>query len=66
MTMYEHFMLSIVYGAVIGWLLAGIGFMIYGLVVKIRDKIKARREKKAQQIDAAETGGSDHECTDRE
>lgn len=46
MTTYEHMMLSICFGATMGWMLAGIGLAVAQFIGFIKDKIKARREKK--------------------
>ena len=46
MTTYEHLMLSMCFGAVMGWFIFSIGMMIADLFRFIKKKIKAHREKK--------------------
>lgn len=46
MTTYEHLMLSMCFGAVMGWFIFSIGLMISQLFGFIKKKIKAHRDKK--------------------
>lgn len=46
MTTYEHLMLSMCFGATMGWFIAMFGMMVVDLFRTIKKKIKARREKK--------------------
>lgn len=47
MTNYEHLMLSVSFGCNLGWILGGLYLMVRELIIFIKDKINARREKKA-------------------
>ncbi|MDD6699473.1 hypothetical protein [Mogibacterium kristiansenii] len=46
MTTYEHLMLSMCFGATMGWFIAMVGMMVVDLFRTIKKKIKARRDKK--------------------
>ena len=46
MTTYEHLMLSMCFGAVMGWFIFSIGLTISQFYGFIKKKIKAHREKK--------------------
>lgn len=52
MTNIEHTMLYMCFGAVSGWLLCSIGFIIADIIHNVKRKIKERREKK--QLEASE------------
>ena len=49
MTTYQELMLSICFGTTIGYLLAGLGMIIYEGICFIKKKVKAHKEKKTQQ-----------------
>lgn len=49
MTNYQELMLSVCFGATMGYLLAGLGMIIYEGICFIKKKVKARKEKKNQQ-----------------
>lgn len=49
MTTYQDFMLSICFGATMGYLLFGLGMMISEAIHFIKKKVKAHKEKKNQQ-----------------
>lgn len=46
MTTIEHYMLYICFGAMTGWTISSLTFLIIDAVYSIKKKIKARREKK--------------------
>ena len=46
MTNIEQTMLYMCFGAMTGWMLCGLGFMIADIIHKVKKKIKARHEKK--------------------
>lgn len=46
MTTYEHLMLSMCFGAVMGWFIFSIGLTISQIYGFIKKKIKSHREKK--------------------
>ena len=48
MTTIEHYMLYICFGAMTGWTISSITFVIIDIVYSIKKKIKARLEKKQQ------------------
>ena len=48
MTTYQDFMLSICFGATMGYLLFGLGMMIHEAIHFIKKKVKAHKEKKNQ------------------
>lgn len=50
MTIYEHYMLYICFGAMTGWLISGLVFMIVDIIRGAKKKIKARREKKQLKV----------------
>lgn len=52
MTSLEHTMLYMCFGAMAGWMLCGLGFMIADITHNVKRKIKERREKK--QLEANE------------
>lgn len=52
MTNLEHTMLYMCFGAMAGWMLCGLGFMIADIIHNVKRKIKERREKK--QLEANE------------
>ena len=52
MTNLEHTMLYMCFGAMTGWMLCGIGFIIADIIHNVKRKIKERREKK--QLEATE------------
>ena len=52
MTNLEHTMLYMCFGAMSGWMLCGLGFMIADIIHNVKRKIKERREKK--QLEANE------------
>lgn len=58
MTTYQELMLSVCFGATMGYLLAGLGMIIYEGICFIKKKVKAHKEKKTQQNadDNARTG----------
>ncbi len=49
MTTYQELMLSVCFGATMGYLLFGLGMMIHEAVYFIKKKVKAHKEKKNQQ-----------------
>ena len=49
MTIYQELMLSVCFGATMGYLLAGLGMIIYEGICFIKKKVKAHKEKKTQQ-----------------
>ena len=49
MTTYQELMLSVCFGATMGYLLAGLGMNIYEGICFIKKKVKAHKEKKTQQ-----------------
>lgn len=49
MTTYQELMLSVCFGATMGYLLAGLGMIIYEGICFIKRKVKAHKEKKNQQ-----------------
>ena len=49
MTTYQELMLSVCFGATMGYLLAGLGMIIYEGICFIKKKVKAYKEKKTQQ-----------------
>lgn len=49
MTNYQELMLSVCFGATMGYLLAGLGMIIYEGICFIKKKVKAHKEKKNQQ-----------------
>lgn len=49
MTTYQELMLSVCFGATMGYLLAGLGMIIYEGIGFIKKKVKAHKEKKNQQ-----------------
>lgn len=49
MTTYQELMLSVCFGATMGYLLAGLGMIIYEGICFIKKKGKAYKEKKTQQ-----------------
>lgn len=49
MTTYQELMLSVCFDATIGYLLAGLGMIIYEGICFIKKKVKAHKEKKTQQ-----------------
>ena len=49
MTNYQELMLSVCFGTTMGYLLAGLGMIIYEGVCFIKKKVKAHKEKKTQQ-----------------
>lgn len=51
MTNYQELMLSVCFGATMGYLLAGLGMIIYEGICFIKKKVKAHKEKKTQQND---------------
>ena len=57
MTTYQELMLSVCFGATMGYLLAGLGMIIYEGICFIKKKVKAHKEKKTQQ------NADDHEST---
>lgn len=50
MTIYEHYMIYICFGAMTGWLISGLVFMIVDIIRGAKKKIKARREKKQLKV----------------
>lgn len=48
MTTYQEFMLSICFGATMGYLIFGLGIMISEAIRFVKKKIKAHKEKKNQ------------------
>lgn len=46
MTNLEQTMLYMCFGAMTGWMLCGLGFMIADIIHNMKKKIKAHREKK--------------------
>ena len=46
MTNLEQTMLYMCFGAMTGWMLCGLGFMIADIIHNVKKKIKAHREKK--------------------
>jgi|ADurb_Gly_02_Slu_FD_contig_123_6841_length_14345_multi_11_in_2_out_2_3 hypothetical protein len=52
MTNLEHTMLYMCFGAMSGWMLCSIGFIIADIIHNVKRKIKERREKK--QLEANE------------
>ena len=46
MTSLEHTMLYMCFGAMTGWMLCGLEFMIADIIRNVKRKIKVRREKK--------------------
>lgn len=57
MTTIEHYMLYICFGAMTGWMLCGLGFIIADIIHTIKKKIKAHREKK--QLESNEKIGNE-------
>ena len=49
MTNYQELMLSVCFGTTMGYLLAGLGMIIYEGICFIKKKVKAHQEKKTQQ-----------------
>ena len=49
MTNYQELMLSVCFGATMGYLLAGLGMIIYEGICFIKKKVKAHKEKINQQ-----------------
>ena len=49
MTTYQELMLSVCFGATMGYLLAGLGMIIYEGICFIKKTVKAHKEKKTQQ-----------------
>ena len=49
MTTYQELMLSVCLCATMGYLLAGLGMIIYEGICFIKKKVKAHKEKKTQQ-----------------
>ena len=49
MTPYQELMLSVCFGTTMGYLLAGLGMIIYEGICFIKRKVKAHKEKKNQQ-----------------
>ena len=49
MTTYQELMLSVCFGATMGYLIAGLGMIIYEGICFIKKKVKAHKEKKTQQ-----------------
>lgn len=49
MTTYQELMLSVCFGATMGYLLAGLGMIIYEGICFIKKKVKAHKQKKTQQ-----------------
>lgn len=49
MTTYQELMLSVCFGATMGYLLAGLGMIIYEGICFIKKKVKAHKKKKTQQ-----------------
>ncbi|WP_270541806.1 hypothetical protein [Coprococcus sp. AF102-57] len=49
MTNYQELMLSVCFGTTMGYLLAGLGMIIYEGICFIKKKVKAHKEKKTQQ-----------------
>lgn len=49
MTTYQELMLSVCFGATMGFLLAGLGMIIYEGICFIKKKVKSHKEKKTQQ-----------------
>lgn len=49
MTTYQELMLSVCFGATMGYLLAGLGMIIYEGICFIKKKVKAHKETKTQQ-----------------
>lgn len=49
MTTYQELMLSVCFGTTMGYLLAGLGMIIYEGICFIKRKVKAHKEKKNQQ-----------------
>lgn len=49
MTNYQELMLSVCFGATMGYLLAGLEMIIYEGICFIKKKVKAHKEKKNQQ-----------------
>lgn len=49
MTIYQELMLSVCFGATMGYLLFGLGMMIHEVFYFIKKKVKAHKEKKNQQ-----------------
>lgn len=52
MTNLEHTMLYMCFGAMSGWMLCSMGFIIADIIHNVKRKIKERREKK--QLEANE------------
>ncbi len=48
MTTYQELMLSVCFGATMGYLLTGLGMIIYEGICFIKKKVKAHKEKKTQ------------------
>ena len=46
MTHLEHTMLYMCFGAMTGWILCGLSFIIADIIHNVKRKIKERREKK--------------------
>lgn len=57
MTNLEHTMLYMCFGAMTGWILCSIGFIIADIVHNVKKKIKAHHEKK--QLAASEKTGNE-------
>ena len=49
MTTYQELMLSVCFGTTMGYLLAGLGMIIYEGICFIKRKVKAHKEKKNRQ-----------------
>ena len=49
MTTYQELMLSVCFGATMGYLIAGLGMIIYEGICFIKKKVKTHKEKKTQQ-----------------
>ncbi len=49
MTIYQELMLSVCFGATMGYLLFGLGMMIHEVFYFIKKKVKAHKENKNQQ-----------------
>ena len=50
MTNLEHTMLYMCFGAMSGWMLCSMGFIIADIIHNVKRKIKERREKKAVSV----------------
>lgn len=49
MSTYQELMLSVCFGATMGYLLFGLGMMIHEGICFIKKKVKAHKKKKTQQ-----------------